>query len=71
MKLIALAALALGMCSGPIVSTPCIDEADLPPETAKPTLTGNAGLDLAIMTDTALQLLDEAVKLRALTRGCV
>ena len=54
-----------------IVSVPCIDAADLPPETPKPILTGNAGIDLAIMTDTALQLLDEAVKLRALTSGCV
>lgn len=54
-----------------IVSVPCIDAADLPAETPKPTLTGNAGLDLAIMTDTALALLDEAVKLRALASGCL
>lgn len=66
------AALALAGCAKQsLVSVPCIDAADLPPETAKPVLTGNAGMDLAIMTDTALQLLDEAVKLRALASGCV
>ena len=66
------AALALAGCTKErIVSVPCIDAADLPPETPKPTLTGNAGVDLAIMTDTALQLLDEATKLRALAQGCI
>lgn len=72
-KIIALcAALALAGCGQKqIVSAPCINAADLPPETAKPVLTGNAGTDLAIMTDTALQLLDEAVRLRALASGCV
>lgn len=63
--------IALAGCGDHVVSVPCIDPADLPPETVKPHLTGNAGIDLAIMTDTALQLLDEAVKLRNLTRGCV
>ena len=66
------AALALAGCARErIVSVPCIDAADLPPETVKPQLTGNAGVDLATMTDTALKLLDEAVKLRALTKGCI
>lgn len=66
------AALALAGCTKErIVSVPCINAADLPPETPRPVLTGNAGIDLARMTDTALQLLDEAVKLRALASGCV
>ena len=68
----ACAALALAGCAKErIVSVPCIQISDLPPETVKPHLTGNAGVDLAIMTDTALQLLDEVVKLRALASGCV
>lgn len=69
------AALALVLAScGPrerLVSVPCIQISDIPPETPKPVLSGNAGIDLARMTDTALQLLDEAVKLRALASGCV
>lgn len=67
------AALALAACGAKerVVSVPCINEADLPAETPKPVLTGNQGIDLGIMTDTALKLLDEAVKLRALTRGCI
>lgn len=68
------AALALVLAScGPkehLVSTPCLDRSALPPETAKPVLTGNAGRDLAIMTNTALELLDEAEKLRAMMEGC-
>jgi hypothetical protein len=72
MKAVILLTLALGFCSpDKVVSVPCIDAADLPPETPRPVLTGNAGIDLARMTDTALQLLDEAVRLRALASGCV
>lgn len=65
------AALALAGCvKERPVSVPCLNRADLPVETVKPELTGNAGLDLAIMTRTALELLDEATKLRALMEGC-
>ena len=70
------AALALLLLSGcapreRIVSAPCVSAADLPPETPRPILTGNERMDLATMTDTALALLDEAVRLRALLTGCV
>lgn len=69
------AALALVLVScGPherITSVPCIDASQMPPETPRPVLSGNAGVDLAIMTRTALELLDEAEKLRALASGCV
>ena len=68
----ALALLLLSGC-GPrerLVSVPCANVADLPAATPRPVLSGNERMDLAIMTDTALALLDEAVKLRALLTGC-
>lgn len=70
------AALTLLLLSGcgqreRIVSVPCAVASDLPAETVKPRLTGNERMDLAIMTDTALSLLDEAVRLRAVLSGCV
>ena len=70
------AALALLLMSGcapreRLVSVPCAHATDLPPETPKPVLTGNERMDLATMTDTALALLDEAVRLRLLLTGCI
>ena len=69
------AALALLLLSGcapktRIVSVPCAVAADLPAETPRPVLSGNERMDLAIMTQTALALLDEAVRLRAMLTGC-
>lgn len=53
------------------VAVACIDRADIPPETEKPKLTGDASQDSAILLDTALKLRDESTHLRALMAGCV
>ena len=67
-----LVALLSGCASKPdVISVPCVSASDLPPETPKPVLSGNEKRDLGIMTRTALDLLDEASKLRALLSGCV
>lgn len=54
-----------------LVSVSCVQVSDIPPETQKPTLTGNAAADAMILLETVLALRNETGDLRALIKGCV
>lgn len=71
----ALALLLLSGCAGKVVSVPvaCIDASAIPaePGSVKPHLTGDAVNDATVLALGLLAWKEYAIKLHALTAGCV